>query len=141
MASLMQCDIVTPEESIFSGQVSMVSLVGSLGELGILPGHMPLMTGIRPGPLRLKMESGEEEVFFASDGFLEVQPGHVTALIDTAIRAEDLDESAAEEAERAAKAALGGESGEFEFSAAAAQLAEAAARMRTLDELRKRRNR
>ncbi len=141
MASLMQCDIVTPEASVFSGQVSMVSLVGSLGELGILPGHMPLLTGIRPGPLRLVLASGEEEVLFASGGFLEVQPGHVTALIDTAVRAEDLDQSAAEEAERSARNALEGDRGDFEFSAAAAQLAEAAARMRTLDELRKRRNR
>ena len=88
----MHCDIVSAEKAIFSGAITMVSLRGSIGELGILPGHAPLLTGIRPGPVQLRLENGEEEVFYASGGFLEVQPGMVTILADTASRAEDIDE-------------------------------------------------
>lgn len=139
MAMTVHCDIVSAEEEIFSGRVTMVSATGSLGELGIMPGHAPLLTGIRPGPVRLKLDSGEEEVFFASGGFLEVQPGVVTILADTAARAEDLDEAAAQEAQQAAERMLADHTGEVEFSTVAAQLAEALAQQRTLEELRKRR--
>jgi len=139
MAMTVHCDIVSAEEEIFSGRVTMVSATGSLGELGIMPGHAPLLTGIRPGPVRLKLDSGEEEVFFASGGFLEVQPGVVTILADTAARAEDLDEAAAQEAQQAAERMLAEQTGEMEFSTVAAQLAEALAQQRTLEELRKRR--
>ena len=123
----MHCDIVSAEKAIFSGAVAMVSLRGSIGELGILPGHAPLLTGILPGPVQLRLESGEEEVFYASGGFLEVQPGMVTVLADAASRAEDLDEAAAAEAREAAERALAEQASEFDFSVAAAQLAEAAA--------------
>jgi F-type H+-transporting ATPase subunit epsilon len=139
MAMTIHCDIVSAEEEIFSGRVTMISATGSLGELGIMPGHAPLLTGIRPGPVRLKMDDGEEEVFFASGGFLEVQPGVVTILADTAARAEDLDEAAAVEAQQAAEKMLQDHTGEVEFSAVAAQLAEAMAQQRTLAELKKRR--
>jgi len=139
MAMTVHCDIVSAEEEIFSGRVTMVSATGSLGELGIMPGHAPLLTGIRPGPVRLKLDSGEEEVFFASGGFLEVQPGVVTILADTAARAEDLDEAAAQEAQQAAERMLAEQTGEMEFSTVAAQPAEALAQQRTLEELRKRR--
>ncbi|MDP6375715.1 MAG: F0F1 ATP synthase subunit epsilon [Pseudomonadales bacterium] len=135
----IHCDIVSAETEIFSGQVTMVSATGTVGELGILPGHAPLLTGLRPGPVQLRLESGEEEVFFASGGFLEVQPGMVTILADTAARAEDLDEAAAVEAREAAERALSEQAADFDFSVAAAQLAEAMAQQRTLDELRKRR--
>jgi len=135
----MHCDIVSAERAIFSGAVTMVSLRGSIGELGILPGHAPLLTGVRPGPVQLRLENGEEEVFYASGGFLEVQPGMVTVLADTASRAEDLDEAAAVEARDAAERALAEQAADFDFSVAAAQLAEAAAQQRTLEELRKRR--
>ena len=135
----MHCDIVSAEKAIFSGAVSMVSLRGSIGELGILPGHAPLLTGIRPGPVQLRLENGEEEVFYASGGFLEVQAGMVTILADTASRAEDIDEAAAVNAREAAERALADQASEFDFSVAAAQLAEAAAQQRTLEELRKRR--
>lgn len=135
----MHCDIVSAEREIFSGEVTMVSLRGSIGELGILPGHAPLLTGIRPGPVQLRLDSGEEEVFYASGGFLEVQPGIVTILADTASRAEDIDEAAAVEAKEAAERALSEQAADFDFSVAAAQLAEAAAQQRTLEELRKRR--
>jgi F-type H+-transporting ATPase subunit epsilon len=140
MAATMHCDIVSAEKEIFSGRVTMVVATGTLGELGIMPGHAPLLTGIKPGPVRLKFESGDEQVFFASGGFLEVQPGVVTVLADTALRADDLDAAAAAQAKEQAERALEDQSAEFEFSIAAAQLAEASARLRTLDELKKRRS-
>ena len=135
----MQCDIVSAEQAIFSGPVAMVSLRGTIGELGIMPGHAPLLTGIRPGTVQLRMENGDEEVFYASGGFIEVQPGIVTILADTASRAEDIDEAAATAAREAAERALSEQAADFDFSLAAAQLAEAMAQQRTLEELRKRR--
>jgi F-type H+-transporting ATPase subunit epsilon len=139
MAMTMHCDIVSAESEIFSGRVTMVIASGTLGELGIMPGHAPLLTGIKPGPVRLKFDNGEEQVFFASGGFLEVQPGTVTVLADTALRADDLDAVAAQQAKELAEKALQDQAAEFEFSTAAAQLAEASARLRTLEELKKRR--
>lgn len=139
MAMTIHCDIVSAEEQIFSGRVTMVSATGTIGELGIMPGHAPLLTGIRPGPVRLKMDDGEEQVFFASGGYLEVQPGVVTVLADTAQRAEDIDEAAAVEAQQAAERMLSEQTADIEFSAAAAALAEAMARQRTVAELKKRR--
>ena len=139
MAMTIHCDIVSAEEEIFSGRVTMVSATGAIGELGIMPGHAPLLTGIRPGPVRLSMDQGEEEVFFASGGFLEVQPGVVTILADTALRAEDIEEAAALEAQSAAERTLSDQSAGIEFSAAAAALSEAMAQQRTLAELKKRR--
>jgi len=139
MAMTIHCDIVSAETEIFSGRVTMVSATGSLGELGIMPGHAPLLTGIRPGPVRLKLDDGEEEVYFASGGFLEVQPGVVTILADTAARAEDLDEAAAVEAQHAAERMLQDRTGGIEFSAVAAQLAVAMAQLRTVEELKRRR--
>lgn len=139
MAATMQCDIVSAEREIFSGAVAMVSLRGTIGELGILPGHAPLLTGVRPGAVQLRLESGEEEVFYASGGFLEVQPGIVTVLADTVVRAEDIDEAAAAEARQAAERSLAEQAADFDFSLVAAQLAEAAAQLRTVEELRKRR--
>ena len=139
MAMTIHCDIVSAEKEIFSGRVTMVSATGTIGELGIMPGHAPLLTGIRPGPVRLSMDNGEEEVFFASGGYLEVQPGVVTVLADTALRAEDIDEAAAVEAQQSAERMLSEQTAEVEFSSAAAALAEAMARQRTLAELKKRR--
>ena len=139
MAMTFHCDIVSAEKEIFSGRVAMLSATGSIGELGIMPGHAPLLTGIRPGPVRLQMDDGQEEVFFASGGFLEVQPGVVTILADTALRAEDIDEASAVEAQQEAERALQEQTADVEFSAATAMLAEATARQRTLAELRKRR--
>ena len=139
MATTIHCDIVSAEKEIFSGRITMISATGTVGELGILPGHAPLLTGIRPGPVRLTMEDGEEEVFFASGGYLEVQPGVVTILADTAARAEDLDEAAAIEAQEAAERAIQDQAADFDFSLAASQLANAMAQQRTLEELKKRR--
>jgi len=139
MAMTMHCDIVSAEREIFSGRVTMVVANGTLGELGIMPGHAPLLTGIRSGPIRLKFDNGGEEVFFASGGYLEVQPSVVTVLADTALRADDVDEAAALAAKEQAERALADQQSDFDFSLAAAQLAEASARLRTLEELKKRR--
>ena len=139
MAATMQCDIVSAEREIYSGRVTMVIATGTIGELGILPGHAPLLTGIKPGPVTLRFEDGEEDVFFASGGFLEVQPGIVTVLADTALRADDIDEAAAVESRDRAERDLSEQAADFDFSLATAQLADAAGRQRTLEELRKRR--
>ena len=105
MAMTMHCDIVSAEKSIFSDLVEMVVAAGSLGDLGIAPGHAPLLTALIPGPVKLTLSGGEEEVFYVSGGFLEVQRNTVTLLTDTATRAGDVDEAAAikamEDAEKA----------------------------------------
>ena len=132
MATTIHCDVVSAEQEIFSGRVTMVVATGTMGELGIMPGHAPLLTGIKPGPVRLLTEDGSEETIFASGGFLEVQPGVVTILADTAARADDLDEVAAQQAMAEAEAAMANQSAQFEYSLAAAQLAEAAAQLRVL---------
>ncbi|MCC5872519.1 MAG: F0F1 ATP synthase subunit epsilon [Gammaproteobacteria bacterium] len=132
MAMTIHCDVVSAEKELFSGRVTMVVATGTLGELGILPGHAPLLTGIMPGPVRLLFDNGTEETIFASGGYLEVQPGIVTVLADTATRADDLDEAAALAAKEAAEKALADQTSEFEYSAVAAQLAEASAQLRML---------
>lgn len=132
MATTIHCDVVSAEQEIFSGRVTMVVATGTMGELGIMPGHAPLLTGIKPGPVRLLTEDGTEETIFASGGFLEVQPGVVTILADTAARADDLDEVAAQQAMEEAETAMANQSAQFEYSLAAAQLAEAAAQLRVL---------
>ena len=137
MASTVHCDIVSAEEEIFSGQVEMVVATGSLGDLGITPGHTQLLTELSPGPIRLIAKGGEEEVFYISGGFLEVQPSQVKVLADTALRADDMDEAAAAEAKKLAEQELTNQSGEFDYSRAATQLAEAAAQLRTLQAIRK----
>ncbi len=139
MASLTHCDIVSAETEIFSGDVKMVVAVGTLGQLGIMPGHAPLLTGLKPGPVTLRFEDDSEEVYFASGGYIEVQPGHVIILADTALRADDIDEAAAAEAEAEAKRAMTEQAGDLDFSMATSMLADATARQRTLEELRKRR--
>ena len=96
MAMTVHVDIVSAEEEIFSGLAEFVALPGETGELGILPGHMPLMTRIKPGAVRVKVQNqAEEELIFVAGGLLEVQPGRVTVLADTAIRGKDLDEAKA----------------------------------------------
>ena len=137
MPATMQCHIVSAEEEIYAGRIAMLSVTGSVGELGILPGHAPLLTGIRPGPVRLRDEDGEEDVFFASGGYLEVQPGIVTVLADTALRADDIDEAAATEARQEAERTLAEAAAELDYGRVEAQLAAASAQQRTLEELRK----
>jgi len=137
MAMTVQCDIVSAEREIFSGVVEMVIASGSLGEVGITYGHAPLLTGIKPGPVRLIKQGGAEEIYFVSGGFLEVQPYHVTILADTALRADDMDEAAALEAQERAQQQLLEQSSEIDFQRAAAQLAEAAAQLRTLQAIKR----
>lgn len=137
MAMTVHCDIVSAEEELFSGLVEMVIAHGHQGDVGVLPGHTPLLTDLKPGPLRVIKQGGVEEIFYISGGFLEVQPDMVKVLADTGTRAKDLDEAAAQEAIKAAQKALTEKGSEFDYSSAAARLAEAAAQLRTIHELRK----
>jgi F-type H+-transporting ATPase subunit epsilon len=137
MAITMYCDIVSAEKSIFSGLVEMVVAAGSLGDLGIAPGHAPLLTGLIPGPVKLILSGGEEEIYYVSGGFLEIQKDVVTLLADTVQRADDVDEAAALKAVEDAEEAIANQGAGFEYSIAAAQLAEAAAQLRALRQMRK----
>ena len=132
MATTVHCSIVSAEREIFSGMVEMVVASGTLGELGILPGHTPLLSGVKPGPLRLKLEGGEEEIFFASGGYIEVQPTAITILADTAVRADDLDEAAAVEAQQKAERELADNRSDIDFARVNSDLAEQAAMIRTI---------
>ena len=133
----VHCDIVSAEESIFSGLVEMVVATGELGDLGISRGHAPLLTALKPGPIRIIKQGGEEEVIYVSGGYLEVQPNNISVLADTALRAADLDEAAALEAQKHAQKALENQSADFDYSRAMTQLAEAAAQLRTIQQIRK----
>lgn len=138
MSMTMHCDIVSAEQSIFSGRVEMLIAAGSLGDLGIGPGHAPLLTALIPGPVRLIKDGGEEEVFYVSGGFLEVQRNVVTLLADTALHAEDVDEAAVQEAMAEAERAMQDASAELDYGTAAARLSEAAAQLRALRQLKNR---
>ena len=133
----VQCDIVSANESLFSGSVEMVVATGSLGELGINPGHAPLLSDLKPGPVRIIKPAGEEEIYYLSGGYIEVQPNAISILADTAVRAKDIDEAAAAEAVKAAEQGLANQNGEIEYPKAAAMLAEATAQLRTVQTLRK----
>ncbi|WP_106476812.1 F0F1 ATP synthase subunit epsilon [Phytohalomonas tamaricis] len=139
MATSVQCDIVSAEKSIFSGKVEQIVAAGSEGDLGIRPGHAPLITMLSPGPVRVYREGGTEEIFYVSGGFLEVQPDTISVLADHAARARDLDEAAAEQARDEARRTLNGNASELDHSHALAELAMATAKLRTLHQLRGRR--
>lgn len=139
MAKTMHCNVVSAEESLYSGDVQMVIATGDLGDLGITPGHAPLITTLKPGPVRLVFENGSDELFFVSGGFLEVIPSQVTILADTAERAENLDEAAAIHAQEEVKRLLEEQHADFDYSRATVELAEAVARIRVIEQLRKRR--
>ncbi len=138
MAMTIHCDIVSAEEEIFSGLVELLVATGELGELGVSYGHAPLLTALVPGPVRIVAQGGGEQVFYVSGGFLEIQPGVVSILADTAIRADDVDEAAAEEARKAAEIELANQTGDFDYGRASSQLAEAAAQLATLRKMRNR---
>lgn len=138
MAMTIHCDIVSAEEEIFSGLVESLVATGEVGELGVNYGHAPLLTSLVPGPVRIVLQNGEEQVYYVSGGFLEVQPGVVSILADTALRAHDIDEAAAEEARREAEHALANQSGDFDYGRASSQLAEAAAQLAALRKLKNR---
>ena len=141
MASTIQCEVVSAEKAIYSGAVEMVIAPGVMGDLGIAPGHTPLLTQLNPGPVRLIFKGGEEEIFFVSGGMMEVQPRVVTILADTALRADDMDEAAAQKAKEATKAALSDKQADIDYSTATAHLAEAVAQLRTLQQIRKKMSR
>jgi len=137
MAMTVHCDIVSAEESLFAGLVEMVVVSGSQGDLGVNYGHAPLLTDLKPGPVRIIKQNGEEEIYYLSGGYIEVQPHVVSILADTALRADDLDEASALEAKKLAEQQMHNQSGEFNYSRAASQLAEAAAQLRTIEEIRR----
>lgn len=130
-------DVVSAEESLFSGRVSHLQVSGQEGELGIMPGHTPLLTPIKPGMVKMVKQHGGEEVFYISGGFLEVQPGGVTVLADTAIRGQDLDKAKAEEAKRSAQEQISNPSKDIDYALVTAQLAQAIAKLRVIKMLRK----
>lgn len=137
MANSFKCEIVSAEAAIFSGEIEQLVASGIMGDLGILPGHAPLLTELQPGPIRVIHDGGQEENFYVSGGFLEVQPDVVTILADAASRARDLDEASAEEARQQALKAFNDKSAELDYTRAAAELAEAVAQLRTIQQLRK----
>lgn len=139
MAMTVHVDVVSTEESIFSGLCEFVALPGETGELGILPGHTPLLTRIRPGAVRLKLPNQQQdELVFVAGGLLEVQPGLVTVLADTAIRGRDLDEVKAMDAKRAAEEALENRGSKLDFARASAELAAATAQLALIERMKKR---
>lgn len=135
-AMTVHLDVVSAEQQIFSGRVETLQVSGSEGELGIYPGHAPLITPIKPGLLRLVKQHGEEEFVYVAGGVLEVQPGNVTVLADTAVRGDDLDEAAILEAKRQAEENMADSSGEFNYAEASIQLQEAIAQLKLLNKLR-----
>ena len=132
-------NVVSAEESIFSGDAKFVSLPGEMGELGIFPRHTPLITRIKAGSVRIEMADGSEEFVFVAGGILEVQPNVVTVLSDTAVRGKDLDEEKANVAKQAAEEALKNAKGELDIAKAQSELAVMAAQIAALRKYRQKR--
>ena len=130
-------DIVSAEQEIFSGVVEMVVATGELGEVGITPGHAPLLTVLKPGEIRITHQGGAQEVYYVSGGMLEVQPYYVTVLADAVERADELDEAAALAAKARAEEAIANKGAELDYSRAAAELARAVAQIRAIQKVRK----
>lgn len=137
MATL-QCRIVSAREEIYAGEISMLIATGSEGEVGVLAGHTPLITLLKPGSMRIQLPDGTEEVIYVSGGVLEVQPKLVTVLADTAIRAHDLDEAKIVEARKKAEQMLVNQNETLQTNAALASLAESVAQLQTIRKYRNR---
>lgn len=137
MATL-QCRVVSAREEIYTGEISMLIATGSEGEVGILAGHTPLITLLKPGSMRIQLPDGSEEVIYVSGGVLEVQPKLVTVLADTAVRADDLDEAKIIEARKHAEQMLVNQSETLQTNAALASLAESVAQLQTIRKYRNR---
>jgi len=138
MAMTIHLDVVSAESSIFSGLAEFVVAPALLGEVGIYPRHAPLISRMKPGALRVKLpDQSDELVIYISGGLLEVQPGIITVLADTAIRGADLDEGKALEAKKAAEEVMKDKSAKIDYARAQAELAEAMAQLQTLEKLRK----
>jgi len=139
MVMTIHVDVVSAEEDIFSGLAEFVVVPGEMGELGIYPRHSALMTRIKPGSVRIKRpEQEQEELIYVSGGMLEVQPNVITVLADTAIRGANLDEARALEAKQAAEEAMKNRTSDIDYAAAQAELVEAIAQLRAIQQLRKR---
>jgi F-type H+-transporting ATPase subunit epsilon len=138
MAMTIHVDIVSAEAAIYSGLAEFVIVPAETGEVGIYPRHTPLLTRLKAGSVRIKSpDKAEEDVIYVSSGMLEVQPGVVTILSDTAIRGADLDEARALEAKRQAEEAMKDRSASMDYARAQAELAEAIAQLAAIDKLRK----
>lgn len=134
--STIHVDVVSAEKSIFEGEAKFIALPGESGELGILPGHTPLITRIRPGAVRIEKADGDEEFVFVAGGILEVQPNGVTVLADTAIRGHDLDEAKANEAKRLAAETMANRGTDIDFARAQSEFAMAAAQLAAIAKFR-----
>ena len=140
MANTIHVDVVSAEELIYTGEAEFVALPGEVGELGILPGHTPLITRIKPGAVRIKVPGESEETFvFVAGGLLEVQPHTVTVLADTAIRGHDLDEAKVLEAKKLAEEALGNRESKIDYATAQAELMLLVAQLAAIQKLRNKR--
>ncbi|MBA2710889.1 MAG: F0F1 ATP synthase subunit epsilon [Tatlockia sp.] len=137
MAITMHLDIVSAEQEIYSGVVEMVVATGELGEVGITPGHAPLLTILKPGEIRVNLQNGKQEIYYVSGGMLEVQPYFTTILADTVERADELDEAAVIAAKARAEEAIANKNAEVDYSIAAAELARAVAQIRAIQKVRK----
>ena len=137
MATTMQLDIVSAEAEIFSGEVNAVIAPAIMGDVGIYPNHTPLVTQLKPGELKIEVDGQPDQHIYVSGGMLEVQPDIITVLSDTAVRAEDLDEAKALEAKHKAEEALAEKGAEIDSARAMAELAEANARLRMIQKIRK----
>ncbi|MBL0920233.1 MAG: F0F1 ATP synthase subunit epsilon [Hydrogenophaga sp.] len=134
--STIHVDVVSAEASIFSGEAKFVALPGEAGELGILPGHIPLITRIKPGAVRIEKADGGEEFVFVAGGILEVQPDAITVLSDTAIRGKDLDEAKASDARKQAEEAVKNAKSDVDLAKATSELAVMAAQIAALRKYR-----
>jgi|TARA_R110002126_G_scaffold1051_2_gene6433 F-type H+-transporting ATPase subunit epsilon len=137
MANTMHLDIVSAEKAIYSGPVEMVIATGELGELGVVPGHAPLLTVLKPGEIRVTQIGGQEDIFYVSGGILEVQPNCVSVLADTVERADSLDEAVALEAKARAEEAMADKNSDIDYSRASVELARAIAQIRAIQKVRK----
>lgn len=138
MANTVHIDVVSAEASIFSGEAEFVVAPASAGEVGIYPNHAPMITTVKPGALRIKLpDTSDETLIFISGGLLEVQPGLITVLADTAVRGHDLDEAKAIAAKEAAEEAMKNRSSDVDYAKAQAELSEALAQIQAIERLRK----
>ncbi len=138
MANTIKVDIVSAEADIWAGAATMLFAPAEMGEIGVAPRHAPLLTRLASGEVRVQQENGEELYFYVSGGIIEIQPHHVTVLADTAARAKDLDEAAALEAKQRAESALADKADAIDYAKAQAELVEAIARLKMIENLRKR---
>ncbi|AVJ57204.1 F0F1 ATP synthase subunit epsilon [Idiomarina sp. OT37-5b] len=135
--STLNLEVVSAEEKLFSGAVQTVQVSGSEGELGIYPGHAPLLTKIKPGMVRYVSEAGDEELMYVAGGVLEVQPGQVIVLADIAVRGDDLDEQEAESARKRAEEAIADQSADVTYAEAIAELSRALAQLEVIRKLKR----